>query len=314
MPELSVVIPVLNEIDALEPLHQRLLSALEPLDCGWEVVYVDDGGSDGSGEWMSAKASQDARVRAISLCRNYGQTAALMAGFDAARGEVVVTLDGDGQNDPSDIPQLLNQLHEHQLDVVSGWRKNRKDKFLTRRLPSMIANRLIGAATGTRLHDYGCTLKAYRASALADLRLYGEMHRFIPAYVAAQGGEVGECEVTHHPRTTGTSKYGMGRTFKVLLDLITFKFLTLYSNKPIYVFGMAGLSCFALSFLSGLLAVYFKYLYEPSKHFNRTPLPLLCVSLLMVGVQFILLGLLAEMLVRTYHESQNRPIYRIKEE
>ncbi|MBE7560975.1 glycosyltransferase family 2 protein [bacterium] len=311
--DISVVIPVYNERASLPALHPRLASAMEKLGRAWEVIYVDDGSGDGSGEWLAETAKGDRRVRVVSLCRNFGQTAALMAGFDHAQGELVATLDADGQNAPEDIPQLVEQLEREGLDVVSGWRRPRADPFLTRRLPSMLANRLIGLATGLRLHDYGCTLKLYKKRVLSGVRLYGEMHRFLPAYVAAQGGCVGECVVSHAPRRAGRSKYGLGRTFKVLLDLLTFKFLTLYSNKPIYVFGLAGLACFGVSLLSGLYAVYLKYGAEPSTNFNRTPLPLLCVAAGMIGVQFILLGLLAEMLVRTYHESQGRPIYQLRD-
>ncbi len=306
------MIPVYNERLALPALHERLLSVVEKLGRPCEIVYVDDGSHDGSGEWLEEAAKADRRVRLVPLCRNFGQTAALMAGFDHAQGELVVTLDGDGQNAPEDIPRLVQMLEAQGLDVVSGWRKPRADAFFSRRLPSMIANRLIGCTTGLRLHDYGCTLKVYRRAVLSGLRLYGEMHRFLPAYVAAQGGRVGECAVSHRPRMTGRSKYGLGRTFKVLMDLLTFKFLTLYSNKPSYVFGVMGLLCFLVGLLAGMYATYLKFWAEPRIQFNRTPLPLLCVAAGMIGIQFILLGLLAEMLARTYHESQGRPIYQLK--
>jgi len=309
-PDISVFLPVFNEEPNLRPLHVKLDEALKKLGRSAEIVYVDDGSSDGSLKILREIAHLDPRVRVVALRRNYGQTAAMAAGIDAARGKVLIPMDADLQNDPADIARLLDKLDEG-YDVVSGWRKNRKDKMVTRKIPSMLANRLISWIGGVPLHDYGCSLKAYRRESLEDVRLYGEMHRFIPIYAAWAGARVTEIPVEHHARTMGKSKYGLSRTIKVVFDLVTIKFMASYQTKPLYVFGMFGMLAFAVSFLSGLYAVFLKYAHKAT--FIQTPLPVLSVVMFAVGVQFLLMGLLAEMLVRTYHESQAKAIYAVRE-
>jgi len=274
---------------------------------------VDDGSSDGSLNILREIAEMDPRVRVVALRRNYGQTAAMAAGIDAARGKVLIPMDADLQNDPADITRLLDKLDEG-FDVVSGWRKNRKDKMVTRKIPSMMANRLISWIGGVPLHDYGCSLKAYRRESLQDVKLYGEMHRFIPIYASWAGARVTEIPVEHHPRTMGKSKYGLSRTVKVVFDLITIKFMASYQTKPLYLFGWAGLLTFAISFLSALLACLMKWASWPHHaDFVQTPLPIMSMVTLVLGVQLFLMGLLAEMLVRTYHESQAKPIYAVRQ-
>ena len=309
-PEISVFLPVYNEEPNLVPLHEKLDKALKALGRSAEIVYVDDGSTDRSLKILSEIAELDPRVRVVALRRNYGQTAAMSAGIDAAKGDVLIPMDADLQNDPADIARLLNKLDEG-YDVVSGWRKNRKDKMMTRKIPSMIANRLISWIGGVPLHDYGCSLKAYRRESLQDVRLYGEMHRFIPIYAAWAGARVTEIPVEHHARTMGKSKYGLSRTIKVVFDLMTIKFMASYQTKPIYVFGSFGLLAFAISILAGLYAVFLKIFHRAD--FVQTPLPVLCIVMFAVGVQFLLMGLLAEMLVRTYHESQAKAIYSVRE-
>jgi len=309
-PEVSVFLPVFNEEPNLLPLHAKLDEALKSLGRSAEIVYVDDGSSDGSLRILRNIAELDPRVRVVALRRNYGQTAAMAAGIDAAKGKVLIPMDADLQNDPADITRLLQKLDEG-YDVVSGWRKNRKDKMVTRKIPSMLANRLISWIGGVPLHDYGCSLKAYRRESLQDVRLYGEMHRFIPIYAAWAGARVTEIPVEHHARTMGKSKYGLSRTIKVIFDLMTIKFMASYQTKPIYVFGSFGMLAFAVSVLSGLYAVFLKIFHRAD--FVQTPLPILSIVMFAVGVQFVLMGLLAEMLVRTYHESQAKPIYAVRE-
>ena len=309
-PDISVFLPVFNEEPNLRPLHTKLSEALKTLERSAEIVYVDDGSSDGSLKILREIALLDPRVRVVALRRNYGQTAAMAAGIDAARGKVLIPMDADLQNDPADITRLLDKLDEG-YDVVSGWRKNRKDKMVTRKIPSMLANRLISWIGGVPLHDYGCSLKAYRRESLEDVRLYGEMHRFIPIYAAWAGASVTEIPVEHHARTMGKSKYGLSRTLKVVFDLMTIKFMASYQTKPIYVFGSFGMLAFAVSLLSGLYAVFLKIIHKAD--FVQTPLPVLSVVMFAVGVQFLLMGLLAEMLVRTYHESQAKAIYAVRE-
>jgi glycosyltransferase involved in cell wall biosynthesis len=309
-PEVSVFLPVFNEEPNLLPLHTKLDEALKSLGRSAEIVYVDDGSTDGSLKILREIAEFDPRVRVVALRRNYGQTAAMAAGIDAAKGKVLIPMDADLQNDPADIVRLLQKLDEG-YDVVSGWRKNRKDKMITRKIPSMIANRLISWIGGVPLHDYGCSLKAYRRESLQDVRLYGEMHRFIPIYAAWTGARVAEIPVEHHARTMGKSKYGLSRTIKVIFDLMTIKFMASYQTKPIYVFGSFGMLAFAVSVLSGLYAVFLKIIHKAD--FVQTPLPILSVVMFAVGVQFLLMGLLAEMLVRTYHESQQKAIYAVRE-
>ena len=309
-PEVSVFLPVYNEEPNLRPLHAKLDAALKALGRSAEIVYVDDGSTDGSLKILRELARTDPRVRVVALRRNYGQTAAMAAGIDAARGKVLIPMDADLQNDPADIERLLDTLDKG-YDVVSGWRKNRKDKMVTRKIPSMIANRLISWIGGVPLHDYGCSLKAYRRESLQDVRLYGEMHRFIPIYASWAGARVTEIPVEHHARTMGKSKYGLSRTLKVVFDLMTIKFMASYQTKPIYVFGSFGMFAFAISLLAGLYAVFLKIFHRAD--FVQTPLPILTIVMFAVGVQFLLMGLLAEMLVRTYHESQAKAIYAVRE-
>jgi glycosyltransferase involved in cell wall biosynthesis len=310
VPEVSVFLPVYNEEPNLFPLHAKLNDALKTLERSAEIVYVDDGSTDGSLKILREISDLDPRVRVVALRRNYGQTAAMAAGIDAAKGKVLIPMDADLQNDPADIIRLLKKLDEG-YDVVSGWRKNRKDKMVTRKIPSMIANHLISWIGGVPLHDYGCSLKAYRRESLQDVRLYGEMHRFIPIYAAWAGARVTEIPVKHHARTMGKSKYGLSRTLKVVFDLMTIKFMASYQTKPIYVFGSFGMLAFGISILSGLYAVFLKFRHAAD--FVQTPLPILSVVMFAVGVQFLLMGLLAEMLVRTYHESQAKRIYAVRE-
>jgi len=306
---LSVVVPLLDEQDNLQLLYDQIKRALEGR-YHYEILFVDDGSTDGSFRVLKDLHASDPRVRVIRFRRNFGQTAALSAGFARARGDVVVAMDADLQNDPADIPMLVSKLDEG-YDVVSGWRKKRYDKALTRRLPSKMANCVISKITGVRLHDFGCTLKAYRREVLAETRLYGEMHRFIPALASWSGAKVTECVVNHRPRTAGKAKYGLERTLKVVLDLITIKFLGSFSTKPIYIFGGLGVVSAWAAFMLGLVVVYQKLFSNFAM--NRNPLLLLTAVLMITTVQFILMGLLAELLVRTYHESQNRPTYVIRE-
>ena len=309
-PDISVFLPVYDEEPNLRPLHAKLDDALRRLGRTAEIIYVDDGSTDGSLEILRALARIDPRVRVVALRRNYGQTAAMAAGIDAARGRVLIPMDADLQNDPADIKRLLDKLDEG-YDVVSGWRKNWQDTLITRKIPSMIANRVISWIGGVPLHDYGCSLKAYRRESLEDVRLYGEMHRFIPIYASWAGARVTEIPVEHHPRVMGKSKYGLSRTLKVVLDLMTIKFMASYQTKPIYVFGTFGLLAFLISVLAGLYAVFLKIFHKAD--FGQTPLPILAIVMFAVGIQFLLMGLLAEMLVRTYHESQAKRIYAVRD-
>lgn len=304
----TVVVPLLNEEENVTILYERLREALEKLDTQYEVIFVDDGSTDSTLSLLEDIQKNDSSVVVLSLRRNFGQTAAFAAGFDFARGDVVITMDGDLQNDPADIAKMLEAIKD--VDLVSGWRKNRQDTFLSRKLPSKIANWLISRVTGVRLHDYGCSLKAYRRDVVKNLRLYGEMHRFIPAVASWYGVRIREIETIHHPRLHGKSKYGIGRTIKVLLDLITVKFLQSFSTKPIQFFGPIGVLFGILG--SGICAYLTveKLLYGLS--IGGRPLLMLGVLLIIVGVQFIGLGLLGEMIVRVYHESQKKPIYTLK--
>ncbi|MEP6902618.1 MAG: glycosyltransferase family 2 protein [Actinomycetota bacterium] len=309
-PELSLFLPVLDEEENLRPMHAKIREALDELGKTAEVIYVDDGSTDKSLQILREIASEDSRVRVISLRRNYGQTAAMSAGIDAAKGEILIPMDADLQNDPKDIARLLKKLDEG-YDVVSGWRKNRRDKFISRKLPSKIANKIISWIGGVPLHDYGCSLKAYRREVIQDVRLYGEMHRFIPIYASWAGARVTEIPVDHHARTMGKSKYGISRTIKVVFDLMTIKFMASYQTKPIYVFGTFGMISFFLSIFAGLWAFVLKFGYRVS--FILTPLPVIAIVLFAISMQFFLMGLLAEMLVRTYHESQDKSIYAVRE-
>ena len=308
--DLSIVIPIYNEEENIPVLHGRISQALEGEKLDYELILVDDGSSDNSFSALKLLAAKDARVKVIRFRRNFGQTAAMAAGFDLAAGRVVVPMDGDLQNDPLDIPLLLARIDEG-YDVVSGWRKDRKDTFINRRLPSILANSFISYLTGVHLHDYGCTLKAYRREVLEDVNLYGEMHRFVPALASQVGGRVTELPVRHHERLHGQSKYGISRTMKVILDLMTVKFLLSYSTKPIQLFGRWGIYTLCAGMLSGTITVYMKFFEQVSM--NRNPLLILTAFLLFMGVQFIVMGLLAELSARTYYEAQGKPIYNIKE-
>jgi glycosyltransferase involved in cell wall biosynthesis len=307
---LSVVIPVYNEEDNLRPLQAEMNAALESLAISYEIVYINDGSADGSQKILAEIAeAHPGKVVFVDLRRNFGQTAAIAAGIDYARGEVVVLMDADLQNDPADIGMLLNKLDEG-YDVVSGWRRDRKDKFVTRRIPSITANWLISWVTGIHLRDYGCTLKAYRREVLDEVRLYGEMHRFIPVFAAAAGANITEVVVNHRPRVYGKSKYGLWRTFKVILDLITVKFLLSYRTTPMYLFGGVGIGLMGSSFIVLMIALLNKWIRGAS--LIRTPLPQLAATLFVLGVQSILIGLTTELVVRTYHESQAKPIYVVR--
>ncbi len=308
--ELSVVIPVYNEEDNVEPLVGEIAMALSSLGKSYEVVVVDDGSSDGTFTRLKSLHQRFAQLKVIRLKRNFGQTAALAAGLSEAQGAVVILMDGDGQNDPADIPALMAKLDEGN-DLVAGWRFTRQDPFLNRRLPSMIANRLISFTTHVKLHDYGCTLKAMRQDIAKELRLYGEMHRFIPAIAYERGARVVEMKVNHRPRLRGTSKYGITRTLRVVLDLLTVKFLSSYSTRPSHVFGPVGLASGFLGFLIGLYLTAQKMFY--GEDIGGRPLLLLGIMLIFIGIQFITMGLLGEMLARTYHESQDRPVYVVGE-
>ncbi len=317
IPEISLFLPVLDEEENLRPMHAKIRAALDELGKTAEVIYVDDGSTDNSLEILKEIAVGDDRVRVISLRRNYGQTAAMSAGIDAAKGEILIPMDADLQNDPADIRRLLEKLDEG-YDVVSGWRKNRQDKMISRKIPSQIANRVISWIGGVPLHDYGCSLKAYRREVIQDVKLYGEMHRFIPIYASWAGARVTEIPVDHHARTAGKSKYGISRTIKVIFDLMTIKFMAEYHTKPIYVFGTFGLLAFVASALAGLYAVFMKFSHFvglPQYHadFVETPLPILSIVMFAIAIQFFLMGLLAELLVRTYHESQDKATYAVRE-
>ncbi len=307
-PTLSIVIPVFNEEENLPLLAEEIRRALDAQGVAYEVVAVDDGSTDGTWTHLENIRAQDPRWVLVGLRRNFGQTAAMSAGFDHARGDVIITLDGDLQNDPADIPRLLTLAKDH--DVVSGWRKDRKDPFLSRRLPSMLANWLISRVTGVRLHDYGCTLKAYRREVVEHLHLYGEMHRFIPAIASWMGISLAEVETNHRPRRFGRSKYGIARTLRVILDLITVKFLLSFATKPIQFFGLLGLLTASIGIaIEGYLSVL---KFALGAQIGGRPLLFLGILLIVVGVQLVVMGLLGEMLVRVYHESQRKPIYMLK--
>jgi glycosyltransferase involved in cell wall biosynthesis len=309
-PEISVVIPMRNEAPNVQQLYHELIGALEPYGRRFEIVVIDDGSTDDTFARLAVLQASDPRLRIIRFRRNFGQTAAFAAGFAHARGQFIVTSDGDGQNDPADVPAMVERIRSGP-DIVAGWRKNRKDPFLNRRLPSMIANAIISFATGVRLHDYGCSLKVFRAEVVKSMRLYGEMHRFLPAIAAEQGVEIVEHVVNHRKRLHGKSKYGISRTVRVVLDLLTVKFLSSYSTRPLQMFGSVGLSMVgAGTLVCGWLA-YVKFF----NHEGIADRPLLQLGVLMIlaGVQLVMTGLVGEMLSRTYHESQNKPTYVIRE-
>lgn len=303
----SIVVPLYNEEESIPHLYESLKSAMDAGGNPYELIFVDDGSTDRTMSLISELAKKDGNVRPLSFRRNFGQTAAFAAGFDSAKGDVIVTIDGDLQNDPKDIHKLLGLIGEY--DIVSGWRRKRKDKFISRRLPSIIANKLISKVTGVNLHDYGCSLKAYKADVLKNINLYGEMHRFIPAVASWYGVKIAEVETTHYARKYGTSKYGIGRTMNVILDLITVKFLQSFSTKPLQAFGPWGL----LSCAAGVgISLYLTAVKLSGQAIGGRPLLLLGILLIIVGIQLIGMGLLGELLVRVYHESQKKPIYALR--
>ena len=304
----SIIIPIYNENQNIVPLYGKLRQVSADMGCPFEIIFVNDGSRDGSHLVLDELAERDPHIKVIHFRRNFGQTAAIMAGIDFSRGDVIVPIDGDLQNDPQDIPKLLDKLRQG-YDVCSGWRKDRKDSAIRRNLPSRLANRIISQISGVHLKDYGCTLKAYRREVLQGVKLYGEMHRFVPIYASWQGAKVTEVAVSHHLRVHGESKYGLDRTFKVVLDLLVVKFLGAYAQKPIYVFGLVGLLNYLLGFLAGSFALYLKFFRNTT--FIQTPLPLIVVMTIVTGTMCLLMGLLAEMIVRTYHESQNKPVYLV---
>jgi glycosyltransferase involved in cell wall biosynthesis len=312
--EISIVLPIFNEERNLEELHSRITKALVELGREYEIIAVDDGSSDNSFEILKEIHKRDPKLKVIKFRRNFGQTAAMSAGFHHAKGEVIITMDSDLQNDPADIPRLLDKMNEG-YDVVSGWRADRKDKFISRRLPSILANKLIAKMTGVKLHDFGCSLKAYRKEVTDNINLYGEMHRFIPALAKWVGAEIAEMKVEHHPRKHGKSKYGISRTTRVILDLITVKFLLTFSTRPIQIFGLMGLGSGFIGFVICLYLSIGKLFFpsEATSLTRRMPMLLLGVLMILIGVQLITMGLLGELMVRTYHESQRKPIYVIKE-
>ena len=308
--DLSVISPVYNEEESVSLLYEAVSKALSPLDLQWELVLVDDGSSDGSLAKLDRLAEQDPQhVRVVQLRRNFGQTTAIAAGIDYSIGEIIVLIDADLQNDPADIPMMLEKIHSG-YDVVSGWRVNRQDTFITRTLPSRMANSLISWVTGVHLHDYGCTLKAYRREVLTGFRLYGEMHRFIPAYAKWVGASIIEVPVQHHPRRFGKAKYGLERTIKVVLDLFTVKFLNSFASKPIYLFGGLGMLLFLAAVIVMLILIGLRIF--AGEHMIRSPLLILSVMLVILGFQSILQGLIAELLMRTYHESQHKLTYTVR--
>ena len=309
-PHLSIVVPVYNEEESLRPMHAAVCAALDPTGHAYEVIYVDDGSRDRSFAILQGLAAEDPRVKVVQFRRNFGQTAAMAAGFEHASGDVIFPIDADLQNDPIDIPRMLAKLDEG-FDVVAGWREKRKDAFLTKTLPSRIANRIIGRVTGVPLHDYGCTLKACRADVLHDVRLYGEMHRFLPVFAHLAGARITEMPVLHHPRRWGTSKYTLAKTFRVILDLITVRFLAAYATKPIYFFGRFA----AWSLAASLFAMGWTVVHRLAWHIYVKDQPMFQIGIFfgIAGLQFLLFGLLAEMTMRTYYESQKKPTYFVRE-
>ena len=309
-PEVSIVIPIFNEEGSIEQLVERIVEILENYNLSYEMICIDDGSQDKSPQILSELTRKYNNFKAIIFRRNYGQTPAMAAGFKYAKGKIIVTLDGDFQNDPIDIPKLINKLN-HGYDLVSGWRKNRQDNAITRLLPSKIANWIVGKVTGVNLHDYGCSLKAYRSELAADMNLYGELHRFLPALAHIEGAKITEIPVSHHPRRHGKSKYGLGRTFRVVMDLLTVFFIKKYLTRPMHVFGLFGLSSTISGILLGDYLIFLKLVLGQS--IGHRPLLILAVLLVLTGIQLLSFGLLAELVMRTYHESQKRPIYRVRE-
>jgi glycosyltransferase involved in cell wall biosynthesis len=308
---ITIIATAYNEEASLQPLHAAITSLCQAQGYTYEIIIVDDGSTDATPTILANLAAADPHLRPIILQRNFGQTAALAAGIDHARHPLIITMDADLQNDPTDIPHLLQALTPT-TDVVSGWRKQRHDHLLTRTIPSFLANILIGRITGVRLHDYGCSLKLYRATILKKIRLYGELHRFIPALCAAVGARVTEIPVRHHPRTTGRSKYGIMRTFRVIVDLITDKFLLSYATRPMHFFGVAAALCLLTGLTTGIITIAMKFGLHPTS-MNRNPLFYLTILMGIAGTQFLAVGLVAELVMRTYFESQQKPVYILKE-
>jgi glycosyltransferase involved in cell wall biosynthesis len=308
--DLSVVVPIYNEAESVETLIEAIASAIRETQLSYEIICVDDGSKDGSTQVLTDLARQRVDLKAVILRRNYGQTPAMAAGFESAVGKVIVTLDGDLQNDPADIPMLLAKLDEG-YDLVSGWRKNRQDAALTRLLPSKIANIIIAKVTGVQLHDYGCSLKAYRSELVADMNLYGELHRFLPALAYIEGARIAEVPVRHHARRFGQSKYGLGRTIRVVMDLLTVFFMKKFLTRPMHVFGLGGLISLAAGIAIGIYLTIVKLFFE--QNIGDRPLLILAVLLIITGVNLFCFGLVTELSMRTYHESQRRPIYRIRD-
>jgi glycosyltransferase involved in cell wall biosynthesis len=310
IPDVSVVVPIKDEVESIPHLLDAIASTMQGCNLSYEIICVDDGSSDGSPQLLKEQAESRNDLKSVILRRNYGQTAAMAAGFNYATGKVIVTLDADLQNDPADIPMLLEKLAEG-YDMVSGWRQKRQDKALTRLLPSKIANWLIRRITGVRIHDYGCSLKAYRSELVADMNLYGELHRFLPALAYIEGARIAELPVRHHARKFGQSKYGLSRTFRVMMDLLTIAFMKTFLTRPMHVFGLLGLGSIFSGGAIGLYLTFVKLVFH--ENIGDRPLLILAVLLLVTGVQLFCFGLLAEVLMRTYHESQGKPIYRVRE-
>lgn len=305
---ISLTVPIYNEEGSIEPLFEKVRDVMDPYGQPWEIIFVNDGSLDRSAQILDRLAAEYPQVKVIHFRRNFGQTAAMMAGFDYAEGDVIIPMDGDGQNDPHDIPRMLEQI-EAGYDVCSGWRKDRQDNALQRNLPSIMANKLISAVSGVQLHDFGCSLKAYRAEVIKNVRLYGEMHRFLPIYAKWHGARITEIPVNHYARTAGSSKYGLERVIKVLMDLVTVKFMDKFMLKPMYLFGFWGILFFLASL--GFTAWTF-YMRTRGYYFTATPLPMMAVFSFMTGVICVLMGLLAEMVTRTFHESQGKSIYIVR--
>lgn len=308
--DLSIVVPIYNEVESIETLIEAIANAVRETKLSYEIICVDDGSNDGSTQKLTQLARRRIDLQAVILRRNYGQTPAMAAGFEYASGRVIVTLDGDLQNDPADIPLLLAKLDEG-YDLVSGWRKQRQDAALTRLLPSKIANSLIGKVTGVKLHDYGCSLKAYRSELIADMNLYGELHRFLPALAYIEGARITEIPVRHHPRRFGQSKYGLGRTIRVMMDLLTVFFMKKFLTRPMHVFGLWGVISLVVGIGMGMYLTIIKLFFD--QDIGDRPLLILSVLLVLTGVQLFCFGLVSELLMRTYHESQRRPIYRVRD-
>lgn len=308
--DVSVVVPLYNEEGNVQEVYEELNTVLQNSGCIFEIVFINDGSTDRTAELIREISSRDPKVVVVNFRRNFGQTAAMSAGFDYSLGDIIITMDGDLQNDPADIPKFLEKIHEG-YDVVAGWRFKRQDPFLNRRLPSMIANKVISWITGVKLHDYGCTLKAFRKVVSENINLYGEMHRFIPAIASAMGINIAEVKVNHRPRQRGKSKYGISRTFRVILDLITVKFLLSYSHRPLHIFGLIGMVSFCLGALISFVLLLQRQFYDMPM--ADRPLLLLAILLVFIGIQFVTFGLISELQIRTYHESQKKPIYYVKQ-